>query len=463
MKVKNVPNRWIYEDGLRLDCGPYMSGAMEARKILEELSLPKNKLCELTAGHDGGIYNGPKFRRNYVKSKEYGVPFLGSSSILAADLSNLPLLRKKDAYSRKLAHLEVKEGTTLITCSGTIGRMAYARSDMEGMWSSQDVLKVVPDRSKILPGYLYAYLSSKFGVPMITSGTYGAIIQHIEPHHIAGLPVPRLAKAVEQEIDDLISKAANKRCMATKLLEKAQDLLNTELNLPQEHNSYKVWASRSSLEISSRLDAFYFHEQNNYARTALDNTDFPLVSLSSVADVFIPNIFKRQYADNPLFGYPYITGADVFQLAPTSERFLMKRVSEENGLLLEDGMILTHEAGQLSGLIGHSVQVGSYLDGFACTNNMIRTKPKKAVDCGYLFSLLSSTFGVRLIQRESAGSSIPHIEAGRIQDLQIPWPDQSIREKIGKPAVEAQSLRDESCKLDIQARELVEAAIREAV
>lgn len=94
---------------------------------------------------------------------------------------------------------------------------------------------------------------------------------------------------------------------------------------------------------------------------------------------------------------------------------------------------------------------------------MIRTKAKNPADCGYIFTLLSSTFGVRLIQRESAGSSIPHIEAGRIQRLQIPWPEKNVREKIGKPAREAQRLRDESCELDIQAQSVVEKAIEEAV
>jgi type I restriction enzyme S subunit len=122
-----------------------------------------------------------------VEDPEHGVPFLTTSSLLQADLSNLSLLSKKDAQSRQLSFLEIKPGMTLITCSGSIGRMAYARADMEGVWSNQDIMKVVPDPDSIKPGYLYAYLCSRFGVPMIASGTYGAIIQHIEPQHIADL------------------------------------------------------------------------------------------------------------------------------------------------------------------------------------------------------------------------------------------------------------------------------------
>ena len=82
---------------------------------------------------------------------EYGVPFLGSTDIMMADYTNIPLLQAKDAHSGKLAYLEVKPGMTLISCSGTVGRTCYARPDMEGFWSSQDVLKVAPDTSKIPP------------------------------------------------------------------------------------------------------------------------------------------------------------------------------------------------------------------------------------------------------------------------------------------------------------------------
>ena len=68
---------------------------------------------------------------------------------------------------------------------------------MDGMACSEDVLRVVPDPDRILPGYLYAFLSSKFGKSLVVGGTYGAIIPHIEPHHIASLPVPRLGEELE--------------------------------------------------------------------------------------------------------------------------------------------------------------------------------------------------------------------------------------------------------------------------
>ena len=101
MKTKSIPSRWLSETGRRLDPGPYLSGSIEAKELLKRLPIKNQPLRDLTKGHDGGIYNGPQFSRNYVDSAEHGVPFLGSGSMLLADLSNLPFLRRRDAESAK--------------------------------------------------------------------------------------------------------------------------------------------------------------------------------------------------------------------------------------------------------------------------------------------------------------------------------------------------------------------------
>jgi type I restriction enzyme, S subunit len=212
-QIKSVPSTWLGKNGRRLDCGPYMSGAIEAKELLKKH--PNIPLRDLTIGHNGGIFNGPRFPRVYVEDSENGVPFLGSTDILDADLSFVSLLSKKQV--KRNPALVLYEGWTLITCSGTIGRMAYSRSDMKGMAGSQHFMRVVPDTEKIRPGYLYAYLSSRFGVPIVVSGTYGAIIQHIEPHHLSDLPVPRLGE-VEDQANDLIQSAADLRVEAGEII-----------------------------------------------------------------------------------------------------------------------------------------------------------------------------------------------------------------------------------------------------
>jgi type I restriction enzyme S subunit len=189
---KPVMASWIRELGHRLDAPPFLSGAIEARKAIESLPVRRDRLCEATRNGIQGVFHAGRLKRVWAADPVHGIPFLSGSDILQADFSNLPLFSRIAANT--FPKLFIEEGWTLISRSATIGRLAYVRSDMAKCVCSEDVLRVVPDTNKIPPGFLYAFLSSKFGLPIITSGTYGSIIQHLEPEHITNLPVPRLGK-----------------------------------------------------------------------------------------------------------------------------------------------------------------------------------------------------------------------------------------------------------------------------
>ncbi len=423
----------------------------------------------MTAGYNGGIYTPPihNFSRNYVEDREHGVPFVGSTTMLRADLAGLPLLCKRDAFSAKLMPLRLEKGMTLISASGTIGRTAYVRRDMDGIWSSGDVMKVRPDTAKVRAGFLYAFLSGRFGVPLLVAGTYGTIIQHIEAPHLAEIPVPRLGDKLEQHADALIEKAAEARSRANELLIDAQRELLKALGMPPLTPRFALRrplvASPSADLALGRMDAQYFMPFNADARRAFDEADVKeCLRLGDVAQVRIPGIFKRRFVSGPELGVPYVTGADVFQMVPSSDQWLSKVTASEYGLLLKKGMVLIQEAGQLGGLIGRCVLVGEHLDGFACSNNMVRVTAKDAADTGYLFVVLASEHGWRLVSRESAGSSIPHIDCGRVQNIEIPWATAPDRKRIGALATEAIALRDQAQREEAAARAAVERAIEGA-
>ena len=358
---------------------------------------------------------------------------------------------------------------SLISCSGTIGMMAYARREMIGVWSSQDVLKVVPDPRKILPGYLYAYLCSKFGIPLVTSGTYGAIIQHLEPEHIADLPVPRLKDELEETIHTLVEQASELRTTASHYKQESITTFAKLCGLHELPHAYEYptpyLGSATSANVAERMDSTYYIDSCMEARRAFDAAGqrSQLKSLGEVATVFIPTIFKRQYASDPSEGYPYVTGADVFCIRPTSIQYLMRTVALENHLVLQRGMILLHEAGQRYGLIGRGVMVGKTLDGFACTNNMVRLIPHDDAEAGYIFAVLSSEHGLRLLKREAAGSSIPHLDERRVAAIKIPWPDKDIRTKVSALAHEARDSWDRADELEREADSKVVTALTRSV
>ncbi|WP_155300799.1 methylation-associated defense system restriction endonuclease subunit S MAD5 [Deinococcus kurensis] len=461
MKIGNphrpVTSAWLTKEGHRLDAPPFLSGAVEARVLLDKLTVPTQPLREVTAGYNGGIYNGPQFKRNYVTSRAHGIPFLTGSSILLSDISRLPMISRKDALSKKLSYLRVEEGMTLISCSGSIGKMVYARPEMNGVWASQDVMKVVPDPEIIPPGYLYAYLSSRFGKTLITSGTYGAIIQHIEPEHISELGVPRFGIQFEKQIHLLIQKAAELRSEASYRIQKCR------AKIDKRFESKDIFDNQSVNTVNSkdlkRFDAFYYNSRVQYDIKELSLV--PTVKLSSVSSIFTPGIFKRMYVEDAEYGYRYFSGTEIFQVKPQERGYLSRNSKNIDNYLVRNGWILMQDAGQIGGLIGQISYCFPYMDGSALSNHIMRIIPNNSSDSAYLFAFLSSQVGQRQIVRTAFGSSIPQIDPKYIAEIDIFWPSEQERVDLSDGISQAWSDISLAHDKEETAIQLVERAIEQ--
>lgn len=467
MKEKVVRSAWLERQGRRLDCGPYTSGAIEAKERLRALPVRRAELRAVTRGHAGGIYNGPQFVRNYVSDQRYGVPFVTSGSMLHAEFSNIALLRKSDAQSSALAYLRLEEGMTLISCSGTIGRMAYARREMAGMWSSQDVMKIVPDPKVVHPGYLYAFLSSRFGVPLVTGSKYGAIVQHIEPKHLTGLPVPLAPAALQKEVHRRVTEAAELRTEASVALRAVIRDIEDAAGLPP----FERQIPRSGLDttlaeasaLGARMDGM-FH--SNYHRSALD----PLFRLPKerrttvrhVAErLFHPDRFKGIRVDDPLYGHRFFKTAALIRAEPDIGYYVAKRILGVDKLLVNELAVLIPASGQINGIIGHPVLPYGDVVGGAVSQDAIRIFCTSKAICGYLFAFLSSEYGRRQLKSRTFGSSIPHLSVSGVEEVVVPKLKHGDIETLGHRAFAVRTARHEAIIKEREARSVLEHWIEE--
>lgn len=467
MSFKNariVRSGWLNEGGRRLDCNPYMSGALEARDALTQLKVRKDSLRTLTTGYAGGIYNGPVFARVWVNDPTQGVPFLSNSDMLNSDLSTVPLLQRRYAQSKKLAHLKLSAGTTLITCSGTIGRMTYVRPDMDGMWSSQHIMKVVPNPDSVPPGYLYAFLTSRYGVPLVVSGTYGAIIQHIEPEHIANLPVPRFGPEFEGEIHQLVEESSRLRSMANmqlatslKQLEDAAGFSSDDLPQVTEFSHTSVKCS----DLKDRLDAPYHSAAALSAEKMLDRSPLGVEMLSSVVKrYFKPPIFKRLWVESEEYGRLFVSGNDIYRYQAEEPRYVSRRTPKFDEFVLERGTVVFQAAGQIYGLFGRPLYVNGWLEGAFCADDVFRVSPFTEIDGAFLYLFLRTRVGEALIKRQACGNSIPRVWEPHISRLRVLWPDPSVRESFAKPVIEAHEMIEQARQAELKAIRLLEQKIK---
>jgi type I restriction enzyme, S subunit len=173
-----------------------------------------------------------RFKRVYVDEQQ-GIPFLGGKEILELDPRGEKYLSLKHHGERIAEQLTLDENMILITCSGTIGKANIVPKHWQGWAGSQHILRAVPASTE-WAGYLYAWLSSEWALPLIRRHTYGAVVFEIDQYQLAEVPVPLLADvALMHEINTLILRANELRYTAFTKGQEALRLFNEDvLGLP---------------------------------------------------------------------------------------------------------------------------------------------------------------------------------------------------------------------------------------
>ncbi|WP_062204356.1 hypothetical protein [Streptomyces sp. NBRC 109706] len=473
MKIANLSNpvtsAWFQEQGLRLDASPYVSGALKVRKLLQRLpeTVP---LASLTTGHNGGIFNGPMFRRVYLTDPEHSVPFLGTKDMMAADLTGLPRLRKADAHSAALSYLQLKPGMTLISCSGfNAGRRAYVRPDMDGIWSSQDTLKVQPDPEQIKSGYLYAFLLSRFGEALVRGSVYGSAVKHIEPHHIAGLPVPRFGDRVESEIHELVEESAELRARhQAELVAATKDFFDSnglsELNELRWHQQERDLGFEVASVGPTSLRALNFAPRAQRLIEKLETVPgAKLGDICSGGHLGSGVRFKRVDSD-PENGVQLVGQRQGFWLRP--EGRWISAAHAPGGIFAEDETVMIAAQGTLgeNEVFCQPIFVtGKWLD-YAYTQHFLRVVTGAPdVSGAYLFAFFRSQTAFRVLRSLSVGGKQQDIHEFLRTQIPVPIAPPADRERIAATVRTAYRCRDRADVLEDKALALLTAAVEEAV
>ncbi|MER8013089.1 restriction endonuclease subunit S [Streptomyces griseoluteus] len=455
MKVAEAGNParrgWFDRQGLRLVAKPYLSGAFATQRMLERLPVESMALKNLTAGR-GGIFSGPQFSRVYLTAPEHSVPFVGSKDMLVADFSTLPRLRKSDAELPGMRYLKLQAGTSLISRSGfNAGRRSYVRPDMAGFWSSEDVIKVVPDPDKIKSGYLYAFLSSRFGEVLVRSGIYGSAVKHIAPNHVGEIRVPRLGASVENEIHELVQGAAELRAEFQAGLEAAtSDLFRTAgieelLDLRWHERGRDLGFAQRGVTVTS-LRALNFQPR---ARRILERLrERECVTLGEVCEGGTLGSgvrFKRIDAEPGHGAVRLIGQRQAFWLRPEGRWISPDQAPP--GIFAADETVMIAAQGTLGEnevFCRPFMVTGSWRD-HAYSQHFLRVLPGDPRFSGaYLFALLRSEPMFRLLRSMSVGGKQQDLHEELRKGLPVPVLTQSDRDRIASTVRAAYKKRDEA-------------------
>lgn len=465
--VNESPVKWcavalsdVVARGKRLEASVFDVEAKQAYMLLTHGKYPAVNLISKNGPVEKAYYGG-RLKRHYVDETEPGsVGFLGSSEML--DCKPEPV--KFMFNDVKTADVRVKQGMVLISRSGTIGNVTYVGNTLSKFFVSEHAIRI---ECKDFPGYVYAFLKTKIGKLIVCSTQYGAVIQEIEPEHLATLPIPDAPAMLKKKIHDLIVRSYELRDESNDLIDQATALLIGELKLPDidafDVDLYKKTAPVDTFSVklskmSGRLDASYhvpivnaiIEHLKRYAEEVTTVGD-PRIS----REVILPGRFKRVYVDEG-YGRVFIGGKQLFELDPTNKKYLSNvhhgdRISRQ--LELHENMTLI----TCSGTIGKVALVGKHWENWTANQHIIRIVPANKDIAGYLNIFLASNYGKALITRFTYGSVVDEIDDDHVRQIALPLlKNHEVQKKINDLALAANEKRYEAYQLEQKALQIMD-------
>jgi len=169
-----------------------------------------------------------RFKRVYV-DEGHGVTFIGGKQLWELDPSNKKYLSNVKHGDRISEQLRLHEGMTLITRSGSIGKVMLVPRHWEDWVASEHIIRVVPADDEIA-GYLNVFLASDYGRELICRYTYGSVVDEITDEHVRSIPVPLLGdEQVQATINGIMLEANRKRFEAYELEQEAIRIVNEDV------------------------------------------------------------------------------------------------------------------------------------------------------------------------------------------------------------------------------------------
>ena len=470
VETNDIPLKWcsvslsdVIFRGKRLEASVFDVETIQALALINN---GKYKTVPLYG--DQGIVNkahyGSRLKRNYVTPEhENSIGFIGSSEML--DIYPRPVKFMVDG--EKVHDLHVKEGTVLLSRSGTIGNVTFVNKTLSKFLVSEHAIRLeCTDNS----GYVYTFLKTKIGKKLVCSNIYGAVIQQIEPAHLTMVPVPDAPKEIKEIIHNLIVESFKLRDESNELIDQATALLIDELKLPPisefKQNNIKNSANVNAFSVklsnlAGRVDASYHlptvdkivEHLKKYAKEVTTIGDERISK-----QIILAGVFKRTYVEEE-YGYPFLGGKEITQLSPKTEKYLSKPIHKkryEKELKVTENTILVTDRGT----IGTTTIVPRHWNGYAVSQNVLKLVPANNNIAGYIYIFLNSEWGTELIRRQTYGSVVDMIDNNSLSSVEIPLlKNQDIQNRINDLALKANQKRYEAYILEQEALRIMDEKV----
>ena len=184
MIISKVNTKLIYKHNNRFEGKHYLNNSSYLSLQLEN---NEKQCCALSSLAE--VFNPPVFKRQFCKNTPRAVPYFQSSDVQAASERSTVYIYKGQAQSLNLL---VKENDILVTGFGTIGNARLVSKFQNGACYANNVCRI---RTTEHTGFIYAFISGKYGKAQLNTNASGSVVRYIESPGIKKILVPKIGRA----------------------------------------------------------------------------------------------------------------------------------------------------------------------------------------------------------------------------------------------------------------------------
>jgi len=324
------------------------------------------------------------------------------------------------------------------------------------------LVRFVPDEKKILPEYLVAFLSSKYGVWDIRRRARHSINQtNVNPEEIKGIPIPLLGNKLQEEIRACFDCATSNLLKAKQSTENAETTLLRALGLENWQAPEPLSYVRSSRDAfaAGRLDAEHFQEKYYTLKDKLSQQSLGYRTIGQLAANLTNGVEIRKYHTE---GVPYLRVGDVENLTINGgsvvrvDPALAKRELDKVGL--EVGNVLVSRSGSLA----VTAVVEKEWSHSLISSHLIRVKIVDSdYDPYYVALFLRGLPGRMQIFQWSNGGVQPEISQPSLSRIVVPRVGNEIQKQIRDLVLQSRNEHQRATQLLDAAKRAVEIAIEQ--
>ncbi|TFC09869.1 hypothetical protein E3O19_16125 [Cryobacterium algoritolerans] len=338
-----------------------------------------------------------------------------------------------------------------------VGRTGVYRSTGdEAFVFASYLVRFVPDAAKLLPEYLAAFLSSRFGVADIRRRSRPSINQtNVNPEEVKAIPIPLLHLDTQSKIRALFDEAVAALLEARAVYDEASLLLASVIQgtwTDGEIPSVNVVGFSSSFGLNGRIDAEYYQPRYEGIEAQLRASPLGVDLLTDACEVSeegfvpIPTVSYRYIelsnidSTGSIIGHTDALGSDL----PTRAR---RRVRSGDVLV-----------SSVEGSLGSCAMVGDDYDGALCSTGFYIIR-HKTLSPEALLVLVKSPLVQSMLKQACSGTILAAMTLPEFRGVILPRLDSDTQLQLRDLIRRNRQAKTLSANLLTLARQTVECAI----